>query len=427
MCKILLYCLYLPQSACFLVFVVLCGTTSDETNQRRKISCSLAGKDVYCLFIPELPAWCTGRSGWPLPGEQARGAMPTARYLGIRAVKPPSEHPSVGEGEKTKLPLSKRGCEGEARAEAWWGCSVCVCLVALVELPEPAAASLLPCTPWGMWGAVGGDCLGLGWPLFPRSVPAPGVASCQRDTPLPPIQTSLEHGKILSHVCQRPGQRCLCWSLTLHWSLSETGVLAVAPSYTHVSVSDPTQVLCFSQWEVLYSNFNIGNAEAGLQPSSGGQRWPCGGHSRTAIASTGGDAVRPAEAGAILGRVWQPVVLEFTERVQMDPMDPRSGFSDWVRWACSWRQPTNALLCSSFQGRDCKPQSQGDHGGICNDRLSPILCSLTKPCLRREADGRRSHPHPAPLLRTYCHLHATVCHLSHTLSLFRGLHCKVDQ
>lgn len=60
-----------------------------------------------------------GRSGWPLPGEQARGAIPTARYLDIRAVKPPSEHPSVGEGEKTKLPLSKRGCEGEARAEAW--------------------------------------------------------------------------------------------------------------------------------------------------------------------------------------------------------------------------------------------------------------------------------------------------------------------
>jgi len=39
---------------------------------------------------------------------------------------------------------------------------MCVCSVALVEQPDPAAASLLLCISWGMWGAMWGEWLGVG-------------------------------------------------------------------------------------------------------------------------------------------------------------------------------------------------------------------------------------------------------------------------
>lgn len=83
--------------------------------------------------------------------------MTAARYLGTGAVKPPSEHPSVGEGEQTKLPSSNRGClweqglrPGEAVA------CVAACPVALVEQPDPAAVPLAPLR----WLGHAGSCVG---------------------------------------------------------------------------------------------------------------------------------------------------------------------------------------------------------------------------------------------------------------------------
>lgn len=70
--------------------------------------------------------------------------MPTARYLGTRALKSPSEHTKVGRVSKHSL---HQRVVGESKG---WGCVTCVCSVAVVEQPDPDV-SLPPCTGRGMW------------------------------------------------------------------------------------------------------------------------------------------------------------------------------------------------------------------------------------------------------------------------------------
>lgn len=53
----------------------------------------------------------------------------------------------------------------------------------------------------------------------------------------------------------------------------------------------------------------------------------------------GGDAVSPTEAGAILGRALN------SQKEHKKAMNPRSIFSDWIEWGCSWGWPSKALLC----------------------------------------------------------------------------------
>lgn len=153
---------------------MLCSTTSAEKKtQQHKISwqgCVLPFPSrAGCLMHKEV--WVALDCG------AAIGTIPAARYLGTGAVNPLSKHPSVGEGEQTKLPSSNRGCWGSKGwglvrpqpvwLHAWWHWWSSLTLL------------LPPCTGWGMQGAVWGEWFGLG-SLFSRSVPASGVALCQR-------------------------------------------------------------------------------------------------------------------------------------------------------------------------------------------------------------------------------------------------------
>lgn len=130
----------------------------------------------------------------------------------------------------------------------------------------------------------------------------------------------------------------------------------------------------------------------------------------------GGDAVSPTEAGAILGRALN------SQKEHKKAMDPRSIFSDWIEWGCSWGWPSKALLCR-FPGLGLQALEPRRLWWDLQWQTSPILCSLTRPCLHHKAGGRWSHPHPIPLpihiLMMYCHLHAAVCHTS--------CHCAAKQ
>lgn len=138
------------------------------------------------------------------------------------------------------------------------------------------------------------------------SVPCPNLPGAQEDDG---SQASVNVPQIL------------LWALTFHWSLQETQAPAMGwctPTLYESLPQIPHRSSVFYSVKRLCVVSSVQTMpRAGPQPYKA--VWAlCSAHSRSAIASVGGDLVSPREAGALLGRAW------------------------------GW--PSKALLCSGFQG-----------------------------------------------------------------------------
>lgn len=220
-------------------------------------------------------------------GQRGHACCQVLGYQGSKVTKWASR---ASEGEQTKVIISK-GLSGGARAEAVSH----VCSVALVEQPDPDV-SLPPCAGWGMWD----KWLGVDKP-FAHELSLPLVLHHTREIPLfllskPPWST---HRKMMSHMPQWMGQRFCSGPLlsTGHYKRHKPWPWA-APLLHCMS-------LCLKSHTGPLFFYSVRLRAGSALSWATRQWWPCSAHSRNAIASIGGDAVRPTGVGALLGRNWQ--------------------------------------------------------------------------------------------------------------------------